>query len=62
MVLLAGKEDNKSYTFKEMIQQPNAADFIQAMMKEADAHKERKHWTVVPRSAKPPKLHYRFLA
>ena len=56
MVLLAGKEDNESYTFKEMIKQPDAADFIQAMMKEADAHEERKHWTVVPRSAKPPKV------
>ena len=56
MALLAGKENNESYTFKEMIKQEDAADFIQAMIKEADDHETRNHWTVVPRSAKPPEV------
>ena len=52
----SANQNNESYTFKEMIKQPDTADFIQAMMKEADAHEEHKHWTVIPRSAKPPEV------
>ena len=38
MVLLAEKENNESYTFGQMLRQPDAADFIHAMIKEADEH------------------------
>ena len=48
MSLLAEKENNESYTFWQMIKQPDAADFIHAMIKEADAHESRGHWDVVP--------------
>ena len=37
-----------------MLKQPDAADFIHAMIKEADNHESRDHWDVVPRWEKPP--------
>ena len=54
MALATEKEDNESYTFKQMLQQPDAADFIRAMMKESADHEARSHWTVIPRWQKPP--------
>ena len=53
MALLAEKEDNESYTFKEMLKQPDASEFIKAMMKESSDHETRGHWEVVPRYSKP---------
>ena len=37
-----------------MLKQPDAADFIHAMIKEADKHESRDHWYVVPCCAKKP--------
>ena len=37
-----------------MLKQPDAADFIHTMIKEADDHESRDHWDVVPRWEKPP--------
>ena len=37
-----------------MLKQTDAADFIHAMIKEADDHELRDHWDVVPRWEKPP--------
>ena len=37
-----------------MLKQPDAADFVHAIIKEADDHKSRDHWDVVPRWEKPP--------
>ena len=31
-----------------MLKQPDAADFIKAMMKETADHESRDHWTVIP--------------
>ena len=53
MALATEKEDNECYTFK-MLKQPDAADFIKAMMKEIADHESRDHWTTIPRSQKPP--------
>ena len=36
-----------------MLKQPDAADFIHAMIKEADDHESRDHWDVAPRWEKP---------
>ena len=52
MTLLAEKEDNESYTFRQMLKQPDAADFIKAMTKETSDHESKGHWEVVPRSQK----------
>ena len=37
-----------------MLKQPDAADFIHAMIKEADDHESGNNWDVVPRWEKPP--------
>ena len=37
-----------------MIKQKDAADFIHAMIKEADDHQKRTHWEFVHRWEKPP--------
>ena len=37
-----------------MLKQPDAADFIHAMIKEAGDHESRDHWDVVPRWENPP--------
>ena len=54
MALLAGKENNESYTYKDMLKQPDRADFIRAMLKETDDHENWNHWEVIPRWQKPP--------
>ena len=54
IAFLAENENDKSYTFGQMLKQPDAADFIHAMIKEADDHESRDHWDVVPRWEKPP--------
>ena len=54
MALLAEKENNESYTFGQMLKQPDDADFIQEMIKEADDHESRDHWDVVPRWENTP--------
>ena len=37
-----------------MLKHPDAADFIYAMIKEADDHESHDHWDVVPHWEKPP--------
>ena len=37
-----------------MLKQSDASEFIQAMIKEANDHKTRDHWEVIPRWQKPP--------
>ena len=53
MTLMTEKEDNESYTFKQMLQQEEKADFIKTTTKEASDHESKGHWEVVPRSKKP---------
>ena len=48
MAFLAEKENNKTYTFNQLLKQPNAAEFVKAMTKGADNHESREHWNVVP--------------
>ena len=43
MVFSAIKEQNECYTFKEMLQQEDKADFIDAMIKEVQDHETRDH-------------------
>jgi hypothetical protein len=53
MALMAEANDNDTYTFCQMLKQPDAAEFVKAMIKEADDHETRNHWEVVPRWQKP---------
>ena len=49
-VFAAGKENNETYTFREMLKQDDRDDFIEAMQVEVDAHQTREHWEIIPRS------------
>ena len=51
--MAANAGDNDVYTLKQMLQQEDKNDFIQAMVSEIDDHCKRDHWTVVPRSEIP---------
>jgi len=53
MVFAAGKTNNEVYTFKDMLQEEDASDFILAMKKEVQAHEARRHWDVVRRTSIP---------
>ena len=53
MVLAASKSNNENYTFRQMLQQEDSAEFIKAMVDETRAHEQRGHWEVVPRSSLP---------
>jgi hypothetical protein len=45
--------NNKVFTYTKALQQPDAAQFVDAMKKEIDDHKSCNHWEVVPRSTLP---------
>ncbi len=53
MVFAAGKENNKCFTYQEMLKQEDAKDFISAMLKETKEHESRRHWDVVKKSSMP---------
>jgi len=54
MAFMAEADNNDTYTFRQMLKQPDVAEFVKAMMKEADDHESRNHWEVIPRWQKPP--------
>ena len=49
----ASANHNDTYTFKEMMQQPDKGKFMEAMEKEVDDHIEGKHWSMIRRSQMP---------
>ena len=52
-VYAVGKEANESYTFKEMLEQSDRDQFVEATTKEINDHTKRKHWEIVLRSYTP---------
>ena len=46
MVLASRKSNNECYTFREVLKEDDAADFIKAMEVEVAAHEKRDHWEV----------------
>jgi len=54
IVLAAGKSNNKHYTFREMLKEDDASDFIKAMEKEPNDHSSHGHWEIVKRFEIPP--------
>ena len=52
-VFSVAKEANESYIFKEMLQQDDRNQFVEAMTKEIGDHKKRKHWEIIPRPQMP---------
>ena len=43
--------DNETYTFREMLKQPDASDFVCAMDKEISTHELHDRWEIVPRNS-----------
>ena len=50
MVFAANQEQNYSYTFKNMLLQPDKSCFILYMIKEVEPHEEIRHWTLMKNS------------
>ena len=46
-VLLCSTADNDTYTFKEILHQPDAKNFVQAMIVELNVHETRNHWNIM---------------
>ena len=44
--------------FHQAIRQPDAGDFVKAVVKEVEAHVRDKHWVLVKREEVPPALRY----
>ena len=53
-VLMSGGDSNDIYTFKQMLQEPDRAELIQAMIQEVKDHEQRVDWSIVPRSTMSP--------
>ena len=51
--LVAQKKDNQSYIVRQMLEQPDAAEFIKVTLMETDDHESRRHREVIPRRDKP---------
>ncbi len=47
MVLASDKSNNECYTFREVLKEDDAANFIKVMEVEVAAHEKRNHWEVV---------------
>ncbi len=53
MVFAAGKENNKCFTYQEMLKQEDAKDFIAVMLKGTKEHESCWHWEVVKKFSMP---------
>ena len=54
MVLAAGKTNNENDTFREMLKEYGASDFVKAMAKETQYHESQVHWEIIKHSLIPP--------
>eukprot|EP00957_Ditylum_brightwellii_P137482 10482008-Ditylum_brightwellii.AAC.1 len=54
MVFAANQQQNEMYTYKDMLQQPDAKDFVLAMLKEITVHEDRNLWTLMKCTEVPP--------
>ena len=50
MVFAENQEQNQSYTFKDMLLQPDKSDFIIAIVKEVEVHEVINHWKLMKKS------------
>ena len=50
MVFAENQEQNKFYTCKHMLLQPDKSYFIVAIIKQFQAHESRNHWTRMKKS------------
>ena len=47
MIVEENKEQNESYIFKNVLLRPDNTDFIPSIIRGAEAHKTRIHWTLI---------------
>jgi hypothetical protein len=52
----AGKENNETYTFREICKQEDRLEFVNAIQKEIDDHTLCEHWEVIPCSMMPDNM------
>ncbi len=45
---------NETYTYKQAMHKKDYQEFVKAMVKEVDDHKNRNHWTILNRRDMPP--------
>eukprot|EP00957_Ditylum_brightwellii_P203038 15332964-Ditylum_brightwellii.AAC.1 len=50
MAFAANQQQNEMYTYQDMLKQPDAKDFVVAILKETGVHEDRNHWTQMKRS------------
>eukprot|EP00957_Ditylum_brightwellii_P076565 5819362-Ditylum_brightwellii.AAC.1 len=53
MAFAANQQQNKTYTYMDMLKQPDCKDFIAAMLEEVSVHEDRNHWTLMRKSDVP---------
>eukprot|EP00957_Ditylum_brightwellii_P089375 6805353-Ditylum_brightwellii.AAC.1 len=53
MAFSANQQQNETYTYCDMLKQPDDKDFIRAMLKEIEVHESREHWTLMRRDNVP---------
>eukprot|EP00957_Ditylum_brightwellii_P179241 13654875-Ditylum_brightwellii.AAC.1 len=53
MAFAANKQQNETYTYKDMLKQPDHKEFVTAMLDEIAVHEGRNHWSLVKRSDVP---------
>ena len=51
---MAFTTSNENYAYKQIHNEPDFPDFVEAMQKETKEHEDRGHWTMILRSDKPP--------
>eukprot|EP00957_Ditylum_brightwellii_P007000 530024-Ditylum_brightwellii.AAC.1 len=53
MPFAVNQQQNETYTYRDMLKQPDYKDFIHAMLKEIEVCKGREHWTLMWRDNVP---------
>eukprot|EP00957_Ditylum_brightwellii_P200312 15271358-Ditylum_brightwellii.AAC.1 len=53
MAFAANQQQNKTYTFKDMLKQDGVKNFVMAMLHEIQVHEDQGHWTLMKRGDVP---------
>eukprot|EP00957_Ditylum_brightwellii_P072898 5539975-Ditylum_brightwellii.AAC.1 len=62
MAFTSNQQQNETYTYKDMLKQPNCKEFVTAMLDEIAVLEGRNHWSLVKRSDLPAVSRPHFLA
>eukprot|EP00957_Ditylum_brightwellii_P034600 2623672-Ditylum_brightwellii.AAC.1 len=53
MTFAANQQQNETYTYKDMLRQPDRKEFVTTMLGEIAVHEGSNHWSLVKRSDVP---------